>query len=165
MVGWLALVLAAALYEGAIAVRWVDLGPLPGAEPAGRSALFRLAMVALLVGGTALLVVGVAAIGRDGYGNPPAFGARLLEMPALSLVPLGAAAFFLAFHFSYDAYGAPNPRRFSASIPTGMLVFVVCGAAIVAAGLRVRLVAGVAAIAGGALIFLIQLGVVLGASH
>ena len=38
---------------------------------------------------------------------------RLLAVPELAAVPLAAAAFLLAHHFSYDAYYAPTLRRFS----------------------------------------------------
>lgn len=165
VIGGLVVILASALYEAAVALRMVDLGRLPGADAPHRGALLWLAMTVLLLGGIALTVAGIAAIGRDAYGRPATFGSGLLAMPALRLVPISAAAFFLAHHLSYDAYYAPQLRRYSVNIPTGFVILILCWGVVAAAGLRLRWTSAASAIAAGGLLFTIPLAVVLGGGH
>lgn len=92
----LSVVVAGAGYETAVAVGALNVGPLPGAEPPGRTAVFLAAELALLVASVA--AAARIPIGRRG-------GA------AVVMLPPAAAAFLLARFVSFDAYYAPTLRR------------------------------------------------------
>lgn len=94
----LSVVVVGAGYETAVAVGALNVGPLPGAEPPGRTAVFLAAELALLMASVA--AAARIPIGRRG-------GA------AVVMLPPAAAAFLLARFFSFDAYYAPTLRRMS----------------------------------------------------
>ena len=165
VIGWLVLVLSATLYEGAIALRLIELGQVPGAEPAPRGVLFLLTIAALLGGGIVLCVAGIAGAVRDATDPSSGGGIRMLGLPELSLVPLSAAAFFIAHYFSYDAYYAPSLRRVSTDIPAALVIVIGCWAVLAAIGLRIRWVTRPAAIATGLLLLVVWIGLIAGGSH
>lgn len=164
VIAWLVLVVAGALYEAAIAVGIVGLGADPGQDAPGRATLISFVFLALLIGALALMVAGLAG-GFPDDGETDYESRRLLAVPELAAVPLAAAAFLLAHHFSYDAYYAPTLRRFSTGLPTGYVVLVGVGAVLIAIGLRLRLICRISALAGAFLLMVVLLGLVVGGSH
>jgi hypothetical protein len=87
----LGVVLAGAVYEAAVALRVLKVGPEPGAEPPGRTVVFAAAELALLGAALAAAATGARASG----------------------VTLAAAAFLIARFYSFDSYYAPAMRRMS----------------------------------------------------
>lgn len=158
------LVLAGAAYEAAVALGLVDLGTLPGEDAPGRGTLTSAVFLALLAGALVLAIAGLAGGSPDDGGTGHG-SRRLLALPETAAVPLAAAAFFVAHHFSYDAYYAPTLRRFSVNLPVGLAVCVAIGGVLVAAGLRGRLTARPSALAGSALLLVILVGLVAGGGH
>jgi hypothetical protein len=94
----LGLLVVAAGYELAVALGALRVGPAPGAERGGRSAVFAAAELALVAAAIGLLV---------------GAGAAARATAALVALPLAAALFLLARFFSFDAYYAPGQRRMS----------------------------------------------------
>jgi hypothetical protein len=90
--------LAAALYEAAVALRLVSMGKLPGTEPAGGVWVFRLAMLALVAG----IALSLLALRRE------AVPQRLQVLLAPS-----ALAFVIARYYTFDPYYLPTLRRMS----------------------------------------------------
>jgi hypothetical protein len=93
----LSVVAVGAGYEGVVAAGVLDVGPLPGAEPPGRQAVFAAAELALVAASAGTATTRTAR-------------RRGVEM---RLLPLAAGAFMLARFFSFDAYYAPTRRRMS----------------------------------------------------
>ena len=95
--GWLVIgtLVAAAAYELALALGAGSIGPGPDQGVSGSGAVEAVALLAMLV----------AAAIAAGYAVRPWRGAALLA-PA-------AAAYLVAFFFTYDAYYAPALRRYS----------------------------------------------------
>jgi hypothetical protein len=91
-----AVVASAAAYEAALATGVVELGALPGEEPAGRGLLLAAAVVSLLAGAA---VCGTLA---RRPGADPRGAAALVA---------AAAAYLLARFDAYDAYYLPTLRR------------------------------------------------------
>jgi hypothetical protein len=106
--GWLvtATLFSAAAYELALALGAGSLGPEPGEGVAGSGAV---EVVALLV----MLAAAVLA---------PVAGLR--PWPAALFAP-AAAAYLVAFYFTYDPYFAPNLRRYSEGNVGGRWIVVV----------------------------------------
>jgi hypothetical protein len=94
--GWLVVgtLVAAAAYELALALGAGSLGPEPGDDVAGSGVVQVLAFLAML--GAAVL----APLYRSRFWPPALFA------PA-------AAAFLVAFYFTFDPYFAPGLRRYS----------------------------------------------------
>lgn len=124
----LSVVVVGAGYETAVAVGALNVGPLPGAEPPGRRAVFLAAELALLVASVAAARI---PIGRRG-------GA------AVVMLPPAAAAFLLARFFSFDAYYAPTLRRMSDDglVPPGLVWLLAGGCAVASVLLHSRPRAG-----------------------
>jgi hypothetical protein len=135
-------VAAAAVYELADALGWLELGGYSGDGPAGEDGLVAAACVALLVAGVGALAT---AIG----------GGRHLSRLWVPL-PLLGAAFVGARFYTYDPYYFPTLRRISDGgvIDPGWMIFVVgfsvCAAVLAALGRRVALpIVGITAILCG----------------
>ena len=124
----LTVLLAAAAYDGAVALGWIAVGPAPGQGPAGAGPVQAAALLALLVGA----VVCATLAGRSST------RAGVLEQ----LLPLAGAAFVGARFYAYDPYYAPTLRRMSEQgAVSGTWVLALAGVALVAAaltGLRPR---------------------------
>ena len=121
------LVAAGAAYELLVALGVIGLGPQPGEEPAGATAIVPLALLALLLAGGLLLG---AAMGRRRWN-----GRGRLAVPAAGAA---ASAFLVARFYSYDPYYAPYLRRMSEDglIAGRLIAFLV--AATLVSGLLVR---------------------------
>lgn len=91
--------LAAASYETAIALQWLEIGPLPGEGRREEEQALLVAVVAQLVG--AVLAAS------------DAFAPRIKTAATGSIIPLAAAAFMTARFYSFDPYYAPTLRRMS----------------------------------------------------
>ncbi len=91
--------LAAASYEAAIALQWLDIRPLPGEGRREEERVLLVAVVAQLVGAA------VAAV----Y----AFRSRIENAATGSMIPLAAAGFMTARFYTFDPYYAPTLRRMS----------------------------------------------------
>jgi hypothetical protein len=94
--GWLlvGILVAAAAYELALALGAGSVGPAPGDDVAGSGVVEAVALIAMLV---------AAALGFLSGQRP---------WPAALFAP-AAAAFLVAFYFTYDPYFAPQLRRYS----------------------------------------------------
>jgi hypothetical protein len=116
LLAWLvvAVLLGAAAFELALALGAESLGPAPGDDVPGADTVFARGAVATLAG--AAVAAGLAA-------RRPSRVAALLA-PA-------AAAFMAAHFFTYDAYFAPQLRRYSdgGAVSPGWVVFVAIVAA------------------------------------
>ena len=119
--GWLVTgtLLSAAAYEFALALGAGSLGPLPGEGVAGSGTVQVVALLAMLAGAALAPLAGM----------PP--------WPAALLAPV-AAAYLLAFYFTYDPYFAPALRRYSGGNVAGGWIAVVAVAAL-ANGVLTRL--------------------------
>lgn len=153
---WLAVVLAATAVEAAIGLRWLDIGPAPGQDPAIRDLLAPLVLAALFGGSAAL---GLASLAGDG--TVQRFGA----LPELGAVPLVAAAYLVALTRSYDSHYAPALRRVATNIPTGAVVTMAVVAIACAATLRVRALRRPALLASGVLLFAVVFTMMAGGGH
>lgn len=113
-----AILAAAACYEAAVALRLLDVGPLPGQGPPGEDAV--------LVSGLAALVAGSCLV------------AVASERPLAWLLAPVAAALVVARFFSYDPYYAPTLRRMSdgGAVSPAWIAFV--GVTALAAGAALR---------------------------
>jgi hypothetical protein len=115
------LVLAAAtVYEALVALRVIELGSLPGEGPPGGELVSFVAAIGLLA--ASLLSAVLAGVGSAA----PA--------PSTSLAP-AAAAFLLAYFYTFDSYYLPSLIRYSERdfVPP-VVVFVLVGFSL-AAGL------------------------------
>jgi hypothetical protein len=119
--GWfsVAILVAAAAYELALALGAGSVGPEPGDGVAGSGVVQVVALLAML---------GAAALA-------PTHGLR--PWPAALFAP-AAAAFLVAFFFTYDPYFAPTLRRYSDG-NVGARWIVVVAAAALADGVLTRL--------------------------
>jgi hypothetical protein len=119
--GWLVvgILVAAAAYELALALGAGSVGPEPGDEVAGSTVVQPIALLAM-----------VAAAGLA-----PLPGLR--PWPAALYAPV-AAAYLVAFYFTYDPYFAPTLRRYSEGDVAGRWIVVVAVVA-VANGVLTRL--------------------------
>jgi hypothetical protein len=120
--GWLVVgvLLAAACYEIALALGAGSVGPAPGDDVVGATAVRLVALVAMLVG------AGLAFA-----------SARRRESFVPPLAP-AAACFLLAFFFTYDPYYAPTLRRYSEGAVSLPWILVVMALALAAAALDAR---------------------------
>jgi hypothetical protein len=94
-----AVLLAAAVYETGVALKWISMGSEPGTDALGEGVVVTAAMLALLF--------------AMGY-----FAAQLLRREvtlfwAAPLIPVAATAFMIARFHSFDPYYLPTLRRFS----------------------------------------------------
>jgi hypothetical protein len=131
----LAVLAAAAAYEAAVALGWLDIGPEPGQAPPANDVVLRVAGFALLAGAGLCLVRAWAPLTQ-------------VDALALLLAP-AAVAFVLARFYSYDPYYAPTLRRMSDDglVPDSW-VYLLLGLALLAAVLvRIRPRAGLGATA------------------
>ena len=119
--GWLVTgtLLSAAAYEFALALGAGSLGPLPGEGVAGSGTVQVVAPLAMLAGAALAPLAGIR------------------PWPAALLAP-AAAAYLLAFYFTYDPYFAPALRRYSGGNVAGGWIAVVAVAAL-ANGVLTRL--------------------------
>jgi hypothetical protein len=90
---------AAAAYEAAVALGWLDVGPEPGQAPVGNDLVLGAALLALIAG------AGLCAVYAS-LRKPRADGLETLLAPA-------AASFVVARFYSFDPYYAPTLRRMS----------------------------------------------------
>jgi hypothetical protein len=93
-----ALLAAGALYEAAVALKWIPLGSLPGEGPAGEGFLLGPASLAMLVGVVA-------------YGRPGLDGRYFVWAEAL--IPVAAAGLVTAQFYTFDPYFLPSLLRHS----------------------------------------------------
>ncbi len=93
------LLVAASIYELAVALRAIPLGNEPGAGPAGDGVVWLIVLLSLLVGIVTSLVC--------------AFGRTVEWRASASLLAPAAVAFVLARFYSFNPYFAPNLRRMS----------------------------------------------------
>ncbi len=93
--GWflIGILVVAAAYELALALGAGSLGPEPGEGVAGSGVVQAVALIAMLAAAVIVLFHGVR------------------PWPAALFAP-AAAAFFVAFYFTYDPYYAPTLRRY-----------------------------------------------------
>jgi hypothetical protein len=127
LVLWAAALLAAAAYQGLIALDAIPPGDQPGETPPGLGPLVTVCLASLLAGGVALLASGLAR--ADG---PPGGG-------ELVAIPVAAALYAVASHYAYDPYYLPTLRRASeGGLPTPALALLAACAVGCAAGLAVR---------------------------
>jgi hypothetical protein len=119
--GWVivAALVAAAAYELALALGAGSLGPDPGDGVAGSGVVQVVALLAMLAGAV--------------LGPFP----TLRPWPAALFAP-AAAAYLVAFYFTYDPYFAPNLRRYSEGSVGGRWIVVVAVVAL-ADGVLTRL--------------------------
>ena len=120
-VGWVTVgvLVAAAAYELALALGAGSIGPDPGEDVPGATAVRVVAALAMLVG--AGLV-----------------GAKLRPTVAALLAP-AAALFVVAFDFTFDPYNAPTERRYSDGGMFPLSWIVAVAAAGIVAGVLTRL--------------------------
>ena len=106
--GWLVVgtLLAAAGYELALALGAGSIGPEPGDDVAGATAVRLIALLAM---------IGAAALA-------PFLGSR--PWPAALFAP-AAAAYLVTFYLTYDPYFAPTLRRYSEGNVGGRWIVVV----------------------------------------
>lgn len=94
--GWfvVGILLAASAYELALALGAGSLGPLPGDDVAGAGIVFVIGLLAMLT---------CAVLAPSDASRP---------LPAALFAP-AAAAFVVAFFYTYDPYYVPTLRRYS----------------------------------------------------
>jgi hypothetical protein len=93
----LAVLVAGTAYEAAVALRWIEIGDVPGEGPAYEGVVLGLALLAMFLGAIWSLVLG--SEGRQSI--------------VASLLPLAAAAFVVARYYTFDPYNAPTLIRYS----------------------------------------------------
>jgi hypothetical protein len=122
----LAVLAAAAAYEAAVALGWLEVGPEPGQAPPGDGLMLAAAVFALVVG--ACLCVAYAV-------RP-----RLPADALASLLAPAAAAFVVARFYTFDPYYAPTLRRISDDgLVADAWVYTLVGLAVLAGALvRIR---------------------------
>jgi hypothetical protein len=111
--GWLVFgtLVAAAAYELALALGAGSVGPDPGDDVAGSTFVHVVALLAMVAGA----------------GLAPLSATR--PWPAALLAP-AAAAYLVAFYFTYDPYFAPTLRRYSEGNVGGQWIVVVVAVAV-----------------------------------
>jgi hypothetical protein len=141
--GWLltGMLVSAAAYEFALALGAGSLGPLPGEGVAGSA-----------VAGTVALLAMVAAASLAPF-------ARMRPWPAALFAP-AAAAYLLAFYYTYDPYFAPTLRRYSEGNIGGRWIAVVAVVAL-ANGVLTRLRPRIGRFTTSAVVILVLLTTVL----
>ena len=119
--GWLVvgILVAGAAYELALALGAGSLGPEPGEDVAGSTAVHAIAV---------LTMIAAAALAPFAESRP---------WPAALFAP-AAAAYLVAFYFTYDPYYAPTLRRYSEGNVGGAWIVAVAVVA-VANGVLTRL--------------------------
>jgi hypothetical protein len=147
--GWIVIgtLFAAAAYELALALGAGTLGPEPGDGVTGSDAVRLVALLAMVV--ACVLAIGFSVL--------PSRTAALLA-PA-------AAAFLVAFYFTYDPYFAPQLRRYSEGNVAGRWIVIV-GVLTLAAAILTRLRPRLgAAVTSGAILVVLATTVLAGAGH
>jgi hypothetical protein len=84
---------AAAVYELAVALEWIEMGREPGGEARGQ-------VVATIA---TLAAIGVTVV----------LAVRRARGPAVALIPLATAAWMVAHFYAFDSYYLPTHERFS----------------------------------------------------
>lgn len=136
---------ACTLQQVAVAAGWLAIGPQPGDDATGTTAVVIAALVALVVGAIAL-------------------GARVPSR-LVPLVPLAAVAFVVARFYSYDSYYAPALRRMSdGGLVAPGLIYALIVAAVVVAALMQKWPSA-APLGGALLLFSAVLALVESAGH
>ena len=121
LIGAVVVLVAAAGYELAVALKVIHLGQSPGVGAPGEGTAATAGLIALLVG----IVTTFVMIVR------PATPARRVWM-----LPVSAAVFTTARYFSFDPYYAPDLRRYSdGGLVAGAWIYVLCACCAVCAGL------------------------------
>jgi hypothetical protein len=120
----LAALAAVAVYKGAVALEWIQLGDEPGEGARGERFFAVAAFLALFVGAVYCAV----AVRAGSYVWPD------------PLIPVAAAAFVATSFYGFDPYYLPSRTRFSETGSVGTAwVFGLLGAALVlAAIIRIR---------------------------
>jgi hypothetical protein len=97
-----AVVAVGAVYELAVALGVIGLGPHPGDPPAGYNRVVGITLLALALMGAVLVLAALPWRGGDACGRV-----------AAPLAGAVAAAFLVARFYSYDPYYAPDLHRMS----------------------------------------------------
>lgn len=154
LVLWAAALLAAAAYQGLTALDAIPPGDQPGETPPGLGPLVTICLVSLLAGGIALLASGLAR--ADGRPRPA----------ELVAIPLAAALYAIANHYTYDPYYLPTLRRVSdGGVPTVVIVVLVTCAIVCATGLGVRAFRRLATMGTGILLLAVAVALVSAGGH
>jgi hypothetical protein len=95
----LVVLLGAAAYEAAVALKWIPVGTLPG-ENARFEGLVLVAALLISLAGIVILLVLAARDGRS---------------PAAALFPAAATALMVARYYTFDTYYLPSLTRYSES--------------------------------------------------
>jgi len=106
--------LAAASYEAALAFGWLGIGQQPGEGHPLEGRVLAIALVADLAGAA---LAAASALRRT------------TSASAVSMIPVGAAAFMAARFYTFDPYYAPGLRRMSDGgfwPPSWVLTLVAC---------------------------------------
>ena len=112
----------ATVYETAVALGALSVGPAPGQGPAGESIVVTAALLAMLVGG-------MACFGNAVRANVDSGAVWMLLAPS-------AAAFVAARFFTFDPYYAPTLRRSSDDgVVSPWWIVVIAGLALATAAL------------------------------
>jgi hypothetical protein len=90
---------ASAVYESAVAVKWIPMGLEPGSEAPGQ--------VVVTIGAFVALAAGSAMAASVAYRGYPVQASRW------RLIPIAAAAYVTARFYAFDSYYLPSLRRFS----------------------------------------------------
>jgi hypothetical protein len=143
--GWLVVgtLLAAAAYELALALGAGSIGPEPGDDVGGATAVRLIAVLAMFA---------AAALAPFVVSRP---------WPAPLFAP-AAAAYLVAFYFTYDPYFAPTLRRYSEGNVAGRWIVVVAVIAL-ANGVLTRLQPRIGRYTTSAVVALVLLTTVLAA--
>jgi hypothetical protein len=109
----------AAIYETAIALGALSVGPAPGQGPPGADSVLAASMLAFLIGAWMSVVYAV-------WDYP------VTAPPAWLLAPV-ATWFVAARFYAFDPYFAPTLRRYSEGVVPELWIFGLCAAALGAA--------------------------------
>jgi len=93
----LLVLVGAAAYEAAVALKWIPVGTLPGENARFEGLVLSLALLALLAG----IVISVVLAIRDRRSVP------------VALFPIAAAALMVARYYTFDTYYLPALTRYS----------------------------------------------------
>jgi len=147
--GWLVIgtLLVAAGYELALALGAGSVGPEPGDGVAGSGVIDFVALLAM-----------VAAFGL-------AFAFSTYPWRGAALLAPSAAAYLVAFYFTYDPYFAPELRRYSEGNVAGGWIALVAAIAVGAGALTLLRPRGGAAVSGIAVLIVLVATVLAGDGH
>jgi hypothetical protein len=95
----LVVLLGAAAYEAAVALKWIPVGTLPGENARFEGIVLVAALLVSLAGIVILLVL----------------AARARRSPAAALFPVAGAALLVARYYTFDTYYLPSLTRYSES--------------------------------------------------